>query len=33
MKKIFPNGMWPVMLTPLEDNGNVDYLALEELIN
>ena len=33
MKNIFPNGMWPVMLTPLEDNGNVDYLALEELIN
>ena len=33
MKKIFTNGMWPVMLTPLEDNGNVDYLALEELIN
>ena len=33
MKKIFPNGMWPVLLTPLEDNGNVDYLALEELIN
>lgn len=33
MEKKFPNGMWPVMLTPLQQNGDVDYLALEELIN
>ena len=33
MEKKFPNGMWPVMLTPLQQNGDVDYPALEELIN
>ena len=33
MEKQFQNGMWPVMLTPLQQNGDVDYPALEELIN
>ena len=33
MEKKFPNGMWPVMLTPLQQNDDVDYPALEELIN
>ena len=33
MEKKFPNGMWPVMLTPLQQNGDVDYPALEDLIN
>ena len=28
MEKKFPNGMWPVMLTPLQQNGDVDYPAL-----
>lgn len=28
----FPGGVWPVMLTPFTKEGNVDYKALEELI-
>jgi 4-hydroxy-tetrahydrodipicolinate synthase len=29
----FPNGMWPVMLTPYTENGKIDYKALEKLIH
>lgn len=28
----FPGGVWPVMLTPFQDNNELDYTALEELI-
>lgn len=31
MKNNFPGGVWPVMLTPFDKNGEVDYLALEKL--
>jgi len=29
----FPGGVWPVMLTPYNDAGNVDYKALKELVD
>lgn len=29
--KRLPEGLWPVMLTPFESNGNIDFGALEEL--
>lgn len=28
----FPGGVWPVMLTPFQDNNELDYRALEALI-
>lgn len=31
MKYNFPGGVWPVMLTPFDKEGNVDYPALEKL--
>lgn len=31
MKNVFPNGVWPVMLTPFTENNDVDYTALERL--
>jgi len=31
MKNIFPDGVWPVMLTPFTEKNNVDYAALERL--
>lgn len=33
MKKEFPNGVWPVMLTPFTSERKVDYDALEKLVN
>lgn len=30
---IFPGGVWPVMLTPYNDAGEVDYKALRELVD
>jgi len=33
MKNIFPNGVWPVMLTPFTDDNKVDYHALERLVH
>ena len=33
MKKEFPNGVWPVMLTPFTSEREVDYDALEKLVN
>lgn len=33
MKNIFPEGVWPVMLTPFTEDNKVDYIALEKLIN
>lgn len=32
MKNRFPGGVWPVMLTPFKKSGEVDYAALEELV-
>jgi Dihydrodipicolinate synthase/N-acetylneuraminate lyase len=32
MKNNFPEGVWPVMLTPFKIDGQVDYKALEELV-
>lgn len=32
-KKAFPGGVWPVMLTPFKGTGEVDYNALEQLID
>lgn len=29
----FPGGVWPVMLTPYDDLGNVDHAALRELVD
>jgi 4-hydroxy-tetrahydrodipicolinate synthase len=29
--KRLPEGLWPVMLTPFESNGDIDFEALEEL--
>ena len=31
-KTEFPNGVWPVMLTTFDADGNVDYTGLERLI-
>lgn len=33
MRKKFPGGVWPVMLTPFKENGEVDYRGLEALVN
>lgn len=33
MKNQFPGGVWPVMLTPFTIEGEVDYPALEKLVN
>jgi 4-hydroxy-tetrahydrodipicolinate synthase len=32
MKNTFPGGEWPTMLTPFTKSGEVDYKALEQLI-
>ena len=31
MKNEFPNGVWPVMLTPYTEDSKIDYPALEKL--
>ncbi len=31
-ERIFPEGLWPVMLTPFTGNKSIDFNALEELI-
>lgn len=33
MENHFPGGVWPVMLTPFTKAGEVDYHALEKLVN
>lgn len=33
MTKNFPGGSWPVMLTPFTEKNEVDYRALEQLVN
>ena len=33
MNNRFPDGVWPVMLTPFTSEKEVDYKALEELVN
>ncbi len=33
MSVVFPTGVWPVMLTPFAENGEVDYLSLERLVH
>ncbi len=33
MKNFFPDGVWPVMLTPFTEDDRVDYRALEELVH
>lgn len=33
MKNIFPDGVWPVMLTPFTKENKVDYKALEQLVH
>lgn len=33
MKKEFKDGIWPVMLTPFDENKKVDYEALRELVD
>lgn len=32
MKYEFPDGVWPVMLTPYTEKNTVDYHALEKLV-
>ena len=32
MKKEFPGGVWPVMLTPFTDENKVDYESLQFLL-
>lgn len=32
MKKEFPGGVWPTMITPFTDSNKIDYPALERLI-
>lgn len=29
----FPGGVWPVMLTPFKEDGKIDYVGLEHLVN
>ncbi len=31
-KPYFPDGIWPVMLTPFTEDNQVDYPALKELV-
>ena len=33
MSIVFPKGVWPVMLTPFTENGEVDYPSLERLVD
>ncbi|KRF10046.1 dihydrodipicolinate synthetase [Paenibacillus sp. Soil766] len=33
MSTTIPNGVWPVMLTPFTQDNEVDYKALEQLVN
>lgn len=33
MKEQFPNGVWPVMLTPFTEDNQVDYPALKRLVD
>ena len=33
MKDRFPDGVWPVMLTPFTEENKVDYHSLEKLVN
>lgn len=33
MRELFPDGVWPVMLTPFTDDNKVDFPALERLID
>ncbi|MHB8277068.1 MAG: dihydrodipicolinate synthase family protein [Candidatus Humimicrobiaceae bacterium] len=33
MTKFFPEGVWPVMLTPFTESNEIDYVALENLID
>ena len=33
MTKEFPNGVYPVMLTPFTENNEVDYEALGKLVD
>ena len=33
VQKVFPGGVWPVMLTPFTQQGQVDYPALERLVD
>lgn len=33
MKNLFPDGVWPVMLTPFTEDNRVDYGGLEKLVN
>lgn len=33
MGKCFPGGVWPVMVTPFTEGGEVDYPALERLVD
>lgn len=33
MKKEFPDGVWPVMLTPFTDDNRIDFKALGELVD
>lgn len=33
MERIFPRGTWPVMLTPFNKKGAVDYAGLKALTN
>ncbi|RPF54245.1 dihydrodipicolinate synthase family protein [Aquisalibacillus elongatus] len=32
MNDLIPNGVWPTMITPFKDNGDIDYDSLENLI-
>lgn len=33
MENFFPGGVWPVMLTPFNEKKEIDYKALEQLVN
>lgn len=33
MNKELPKGTWPVLLTPFKEDGNIDWSALDELLN
>ena len=33
MRELFPDGVWPVMLTPFTDDDKVDFPALKRLVD
>ncbi len=33
MSSYFPDGIWPTMVTPFDDSGEIDYPALDSMVD